>query len=202
MPMSQRTSCLRALAACLLSAGALAQSAAPRAFTADFGSVSLDLRNNQSIYTDVEITDGNVTIRAGEGATEETSLENSRWQFAGGVSIVFETAELTAGEAEFTFANGQLVAGAMTGEPVEITDVVDEQGTTVRGTAERIEYDNQAQTAALSGRATLALGANEYSGCDLVYNLAQKTFTSGSSDCGVQVTIYPEARNRATENGE
>jgi len=178
----------------LLAEAILAQSAdeGRQAFTAGFDSLSLDLRSNQSIYTNVRITDGIVTIRAGEGTTDETSFEDSRWQFAGGVGITLESAELNATTATFVFANGELQYGELLGNPVEITDYIDEQQTAVRGTAERIVFDNRDQTAALYGQATLALGANEYSGCDLVYHLAEKTFNSGSSECGVLFRIYPD----------
>ena len=130
-------------------------------------------------------------IRAAEGTTDETSFENSRWEFAGGVSIAVETARLTATTATFAFKNGALAFGELDGEPVEITDVV-EADQTVHGTADRIVFDNDARTAALFGRATLSIGANEYTGCDLVYHFDEKTFNSGSSDCGVMFTIFPD----------
>lgn len=196
----------RAVLLCLLLAGSAGIAAQPangdqRTFTAGFDSLSLDLRSNQSIYTNVRVTDGRVTITAAEGTTDETSFEDSRWQFAGGVTITMETATLTASTATFEFRNGELQFGELTGEPVQMTDFIEEQQTAVRGTADRITFDNRTQTAALYGQATLALGANEYSGCDLVYHLNEKTFNSGSSECGVVFTITPPERDsRAAED--
>jgi len=181
--------------------GAQQSEEARRQFTAGFDSLSLDLRSNQSIYTNVRITDGYVTIQAAEGAADETSFENSQWKFDGGVSINVETAEMIAISATFVFENGELASGELTGTPVEITDFIEEQQAAVRGTAERIVFDNRAQTAALYGRSTLTLGANEYSGCDLVYHLTEKTFNSGSSECGVVFTIFPDdVRSNETDD--
>lgn len=183
-----------------LAAGAAAQPSAEqqppagpaqRVFSASFDSLSLDLRSNKSIYTNVVISDGKVVIKAAEGTTDETNFEDSKWDFAGGVSIAVETAVLTAATATFAFEDSALAFGELNGEPVEITDVVDAQQT-VHGTADRIVFDNDAGTAALYGRATLSIGANEYTGCDLVYHFAEKTFNSGSSDCGVLFTIFPD----------
>ena len=189
--------CLRAVALAAVLHGPatlLAQDAAeaPRSFTAAFDRLSLDLRNNESIYTNVAVTDGSITINALEGTTDETSFENSRWRFAGSVRVAVESAVLTAASATFIFSEGKLLSGELLGAPVEITDFIDEQQTTVRGTAERIVFDNEGQTAALYGEATLTLGSNEYSGCDLIYHLADRTFNSGSSDCRTMFTIYPE----------
>jgi lipopolysaccharide export system protein LptA len=201
--MSPRGSFHRlALALALGPFTALTQPAAeaPRSFTAGFDSLSLDLRSNKSIYTNVRITDGSVTITAAEGSTDETSFEDSQWQFAGGVSITVASAVLRAESATFLFRNGALLHGELDGGPVEISDFVAEQQLTVRGTADHILFDNTTQTAALNGRATLALGANEYSGCDLVYHLSEKTFNSGSSECGVQFTIFPDQAAGATDS--
>ena len=185
-------------AACLATASAQPDSDTPRSFTAGFGSVSLDLRTNQSVYTEVEITDGFTTVRAGEGRTNAASLEDSHWAFSGGVTIEFESARLSAAEASFEFEDGELLLGELDGDPVEITDFLEERNTQVRGTAERIVLDQRLKTAALYGRATLALGANEYSGCDLIYHLGEKTFNSGASDCRVELTIFPDQADDST----
>lgn len=203
MQMSPRSWLSRrspALGCALLALGAAAQpepGTAPRSFTAGFDSLSLDLRSNRSIYTNVRLTDGNVTITAAEGTTDETSFEDSQWQFAGGVSISVDSTTLRAGSASFLFRNGALERGELAGEPVELTDFLEDRQLTVRGTAERIVFDNETRTAALYGQATLALGANEYSGCDLIYHLEEKTFNSGSAECPVQFTIFPNEANDA-----
>jgi lipopolysaccharide transport protein LptA len=162
------------------------------AFTTDCDSLSLDLKSNRSVCTNVGISNDEISIRAAQGTTDETSFETSEWQFTGGVTITFESARLTADRARFVFRDNALILGELIGDPVEITDYIEEQRAEVRGTAETILFDNESQVAELMGQATLALGANAYTGCDLIYHLAEKTFNSGSSDCGVRVTIFPE----------
>lgn len=171
-----------------------------RAFTTGCeGGIFLDFKSNRSVCTNVDITDGEIRITAAEGTTDETSFEDSEWLLSGDVLITFGTAALTAETARFVFRSNELVSGELSGDPVEITDYIEQQEAPVRGTADALRFDNAAQTAELSGRATLALGANQYSGCDLIYHLTDKTARSGSSDCGVTVVYYPEDEEPASQ---
>lgn len=163
------------------------------------GGIFLDFKSNRSICTNVEITDGEIRIAAAEGTTDETSFEDSEWLFTGEVTITFGTATLAADTARFVFGNNKLVFGELAGSPVEITDYIEQQDTPARGTADAIRFDNTSRTFELSGRATLTLGANRYSGCDLIYYLDDKTATSGSSNCGVTLTIYPADEDPAAQ---
>jgi lipopolysaccharide transport protein LptA len=161
----------------------------PMPFAYGCDSWSIDLKNNRSICTNIEITDGEITIAAALGTTDETSFENTQWRFEGAIRVSIGTTLLTADSASFFFESNALAVGELSGSPVEITDFIEEQQSEVRGTADAISLDNRTQTAALTGQATLAIGANEYAGCDLVYHLTEKTFNSGSSDCRVVIRL-------------
>ena len=163
-----------------------------RAFSATFDTVSIDLRQDRSIYTNVRITDGEVTISAAEGTTSESSFEDGEWTLSGGVRVVYESAELTADSATFVVEQGELLHGELIGAPVLIRDYIEERSAEVVGTAEIIRIDKTEETASLLGEATLSVDTNEYSGCDMVYRLVERTFSSGSAECGVTLVLFPE----------
>ncbi len=147
------------------------------------------------------VSDGEIEITADEGTTNETNFDSSEWHFAGDVRMSLDSASLTADLAVFRFEAKELVSGMLTGSPVEVRDYIEQQDATFVGTAERVTYDNASGTARLAGETTLALGANEYRLCDLVYNLAEKSFTSGSSDCGVVFRIAPTEEDDTAPDG-
>lgn len=171
-------------------------------FTYGCDTLALDLRNNRSVCSMVQISDGTIEISADTGTASETNFESSEWDFTGNVRVTFDTATLSADSAVFRFASNELVRGELSGHPVELRDYIAEQGTTVTGTAEKIMYDNRDGTARMSGQARLTRGENEYLGCDMiVYNLNEKTLDlSGSPDCRVQLRILSrEQRDGAAD---
>ena len=171
------------------------QNDSPRTFTLGCAPLELDLRSNQSVCTNVQISDGVLDISANLGTTSETGFEDSEWRLTEDIRIAFETTVLTADSAVFRFRNNELVFVELSGSPVELSDVI--ENASVVGTAERITLDNLAGTAEMIGQARLARGANEYLGCDLVYNLNEKTLDSGSENCRVQLRIFPGERQNS-----
>ena len=170
------------------------EDAGPRTYVLDCrDSLSIDLKGNRSVCKNLAVSDGSTTLTADEGTANETNdvFQDSSWQLKGNVSIEFQTAKLSAENAALRFRANELVYAELSGSPVEMSDFIQEQNATIRGTAERIVYDSHGATLQLLGQATLALDANEYQGCDLIYNLNDKTFNSGSSECGVRVRVAP-----------
>jgi lipopolysaccharide transport protein LptA len=165
--------------------------AAGTVFTFSCDNADIDLRNNRSVCTHVTVGNGTIRILADKGTTNESNLESSRWTFEGNVFIEFETASISANSASFEFENNRLVFGELTGEPVEIRDRLEEQNVEISGSASRITYNNRDGTARLAGEVSIARGASEYLGCDLIYNLNEKSINAGSSDCGVTVRLLP-----------
>lgn len=167
------------------------EDAGPRTYSLDCESLSLDLKSNRSLCQMLVVTDGSTRLTADQGSANETNFENSAWQLTGHVSISLQTAVMSADSAMFEFSANQLVRGELSGAPVAMSDFIEEQNATIRGTAERIVYDGRSATLELLGQATLSLDNNEYQGCDLIYDLDDKTFNSGSSECGVRVRVAP-----------
>ncbi len=107
--------------------------------------------------------------------------------------LAFDTTEILADEALFEFEANELVLGELSGNPVVMSDYIAERETEVSGTAESISFDSRNGTVRLLGQATLVLGANEYMGCDWIYDLNDKTFNAGTTeDCsGVLLRLAP-----------
>ena len=181
------------------------EDAGPRTYVLDcMESLSIDLKSNRSVCKKLAVSDGSTTLTADEGTADETNdvFQDSSWQLKGNVSIEFQTAKLSAENAALRFRANELVYAELSGSPVEMSDFIQEQNATIRGTAERIVYDSRGATLQLLGQATLALDANEYQGCDLIYNLNDKTFNSGSSECGVRVRVAPPPAGSDSETPE
>ena len=181
------------------------ESTGPRTYVLDCKeSLSIDLKGNRSVCNKLVVTDGSTTLTADQGTADETNdvFQDSSWQLKGNVVIEFETATLSADSATLRFRANELVHGELNGSPVEMSDFIEEQNATIRGTAERIVYESPGATLQLLGQATLALNANEYQGCDLIYNLNDKTFNSGSSECGVRVRVAPPPAGSDSETPE
>ena len=166
---------------------------APRTLSFSCGeSLALDLKSNKSVCTMLRISDGEIEISADEGTANETDFESSVWQLNSNVRMSFDSAVMLAASAMFEFSENELVYAEFNGTPVEITDFIAEQNAEVRGTSQRIVYDSRTSLLQMFNQSEIVLGSNEYVGCNLTYNLTDKTFNFGSSDCGVTVRIYPD----------
>jgi lipopolysaccharide export system protein LptA len=191
------------LALACAAAPAFAQEPADgRSFTFRCRQGEIDLRTNQRDCVGVLITDGTVTndangdaqvtgatveIRAAQGVT----TGDNQWQLVGELRIALDTTELLADSAVFAFEADEIVHGEITGTPIVITDLIEERGETVKGLAEGIAFDGPSRTLTMAGRATFTLGDDEYRGCELIYNLRDKTLKLGSTDpaCDAQLLI-------------
>ena len=160
-------------------------------------SFSSNARNDETVCVGVRISDGTNVISAGVAATNKYDFDGSLWRLHDNVRLAFATTEILADEALFEFEANELVLSELSGDPVMMSDYIQERDTDVSGTAESISYDSRNGTVRLLGQATLVLGANEYMGCDWIYDLNEKTFSAGTTeDCaGVLLRLAPpEAR--------
>lgn len=159
--------------------------------------LSLALQSNRSVCKGVHVSGVNIDISADEGAASETDFEDSEWQFTGNVEISVGSTMINADQARFTFSENELVAGELTGDPVMLEDFILDDNVEIRGTAQRILYDNRDATATMEGEVSFRRGTREFLGCDLIYNLNEKSMQSGSSECGVRMRIFPEEDSAA-----
>ena len=176
--------------ALVLGAGGVAQEAdtpgEPLVF--EFESLSADRTSNTVQWLRPKIMQGSLTIEADEASGDSTDFtERGEWRFTGNVRITAGTAVLEATSAVFTFDDGRLSRGELTGTPVTFSDVDNVRQTQVEGRAQQVSYDYVARTLRMTGDASVQRGRTQVLGCDLVYD-----FAAVERDAGFWITNGPD----------
>jgi lipopolysaccharide transport protein LptA len=168
----------------------------------DAESSSFDQKNDTVVFRGLQITQGELGIRADEAVASALDFERSEWSFSGNVRITVESAKLEADTALLVFKDHTLLTAELTGRPARFEDLSLTRRQPISGSANRLTFDNVERVLRLSEGARLSEGSNEMTGCDLIYDLEQQQITSGSSECGEQVviTIVPPSGDGETES--
>src|SRR5438128_861870 len=86
----------------------------------EFQPLEMNYRKNNAVLRDVEITQCDMRIRAGEARINGgLNFDNSRWDISGDVRITVEGGSLTSDKAIVTFRNKLLSAATITGSPAQ-----------------------------------------------------------------------------------
>jgi lipopolysaccharide transport protein LptA len=168
----------------------------------DAESSSFDQKNDTVVFRGLQITQGELGIRADEAVASALDFERSEWGFSGNVRITVESAKLEADTALLVFKDHALLTAELTGRPARFEDLSPTRRQPISGSANRLIFDNVERVLHLSEGARLSEGSNEMTGCDLIYDLEQQQITSGSSECGEQIviTIVPPSGDAETES--
>ena len=158
-------------------------------------SSSFDQRTNTVIFHSLQITQGDLAIHADEAVASGLDFERSEWNFSGHVTITVDSVSIEADSAEIVFEDHSLLVAELRGSPTVFQDLDATREQPIRGGANHLTYDNVDRTLRMTEGAWLSEGPNEFTGCDLIYDLEQEQITSGSSECGepVVITILPPA---------
>jgi lipopolysaccharide transport protein LptA len=184
------------LAACTLAASGIgtAQRSANLPIDVVAESSSIDGQTNLVHFRGLKITQGDLSIEAGDALVTGVDFEDREWRFSGGVRVVVNSAVLEADSAVFKFRAHELQRGDFVGDPASFTDgKTGEQPAS--GSAERITYNNVARTLQLSENARIVKGSSEIVGCELIYDFDEERVTSGSSGCPVRYRIVPQSED-------
>ena len=154
---------------------------------------SSDRQSNTMMFRALRIAQGDFTIEADEAVASDLDFDRSEWAFSGNVRIDLDTAVIESSRAEVVFETHDLLVVELQGDPAEFRDQNPERGDPITGGAEVLRYDSAERTLRMTGGAWLSEGPNEFTGCDLIYDIDEKKITSGSSECGepVVITILP-----------
>jgi lipopolysaccharide transport protein LptA len=177
----------------------LAAAAEPLPISLDAESSTFDRQTNSIIFKRLNITQGDMLIRADEAVAEGLDFEQGEWRFTGSVMFTVNNASIEADSATVTFLANELQLAELVGVPARFEQVTDTDQAPISGGASTLSFDNVAQVMRMLGDAWFQQGPNEFRGCDLIYDLEQEQITSGSSDCGqpIVITILP----RTADNG-
>lgn len=153
-------------------------------------SSSIDGQSNLVHFRGLKITQGGLSIEAGDALANGVDFEDSEWRFSGGVRIVVDSAVVESDSAVFKFRAHQLQRGDFVGAPASFTDRKPTRKETARGSANKITYNNVARTLQMSENARIVRGSSEIIGCELIYDFAEARVTSGSSGCPVRYIVH------------
>jgi len=157
----------------------------------DSGPLVLDRKTNLINVKTPKITQCNVVITADDATATKIDFDaQSEWRFKGHVRVSVDQTLLAADSAVFSFADGRLARGELTGS-AQFEDPHPEDGKgPISGGAGRLVYDDRAKTLVLSDNPWVHKDRYQIQGgCDLVYDLNDKGVTSGSAACAEKNTI-------------
>ncbi len=186
----------RGLLGVLIAAGAIAPALAQDEdlrVSLDAEWSSFDRQTNTMMFRGLRIAQGDFMIEADEAVASDLDFDRSEWEFNGNVRIGMDTAVIESTRAEVLFETHDLLILELQGDPARFRDENPERGEPITGGAEVLRYESAGGTLRMTGGAWLSEGPNEFSGCDLIYDIGEKKITSGSSECGepVVITILP-----------
>lgn len=160
--------------------------------------VEVNYRDNTALFRDVVITQGDIRIEASEAtARGGLDFENGEWTISGNVRISAEGGNLTADKAVVWFRNNAISRARVTGSPARF-EQQRKDGTLSRGRAPTIDYETVPGTVAFRDDAWLAIGCNEMSAKELVYNIKAQ---SVQNDGRVRFVIQPQSSSDQPCNG-
>ena len=161
---------------------------------------SFDRQTNTMMFRGLRIAQGNFVIEADEAVASDLDFDMSEWEFNGNVRIGMDTAVIESTRAEVLFETHDLLILELQGDPARFRDENPERGEPITGGAEVLRYESAEGTLRMTGGARLSEGPNEFTGCDLIYDIGEKKITSGSSECGepVVITILPPSDDADT----
>ena len=156
---------------------------------------SFDRLSNTMMFKGLRIAQGAFAIEADEAVASDLDFDKSEWTFSGNVRISLDSATIESTSAEVVFETHELLVVELRGDPAEFRDRNPARGDPIRGSAAMLRYESAEGTLRMTGGAWLSEGPNEFTGCDLIYDIDEKKITSGSSECGepVVITISPPA---------
>ena len=161
----------------------------------DAASTEVDYKNNNIIFRDVIISQGELKVEAQRAEANSLNFENGRWTFTGNVRInLQQRGSLQSDRAIVEFKNNLIARAVITGTPAVFQQQNIARNLTARGRASAIAYEVGAGVVRLSDNAWLTDGRNEISGPVLIYNIreerVQAASQAGASD-RVRITILP-----------
>ena len=181
----------------LFTSSALAEHVEQQAISLDAQSSELDYKNNNLVFRKVRIAQGAMSVAADQAQATGLDFENSHWVFRGNVKIGMEQGQLTADEANVTFAKKLLAKAVVNGNPAAFEQRIAKTGKLAQGHADTIDYDVTKGVVHLSKNAWMSDGEREIQGESLKYNVVTQTIVAEGSEQGsqrVHIIITPPAK--------
>ncbi len=180
-----------ALLALLAVAGSLTGARAQEPATLPAGGIDVYFRDfsyngatGRTEVTEPSISQGDLSLEAAKGEFQTQRDDGvTQWRLEGEVEIRSPGVRVTGDAADFVARNDLLERFELHGSPARFEDLAPGSAEEVFGEAEQLVYDAVAGVVSLNGEARVVIGANEYLGCDLIYDIVAQASRSGSSEC-------------------
>jgi lipopolysaccharide export system protein LptA len=185
----------------LMAPGVRAQATPPGPIELEADSSEIDRKNNRLIFHNVEIRQGDLSIRADEAQGSNLESAEAEWVFTGAVQITSAGTRLDARQATLTFVGQRLRRARLEGTPVAFEQTRANARAPTVGHAASVDYDFDAQILHLSGDAWLSEGQNEITGDSITYEIKAERVVAGAEEPGdrVRITIVPPPEQQQPE---
>lgn len=168
----------------LAAAGAAAQPpVAPEGIDLEAETFEYDGGTSRVNFRGLRLSQGDLRIAADRAVSNSLESDTSEWELEGNVRITIDTATVESDSAHFTMRGNVLSVLDLEGRPATFEDRSPARADVAAGGASRIRYDDSEGTLSLLDDAWLRVGANEITGCDLIFNVDEGTYRSGSAEC-------------------
>jgi lipopolysaccharide transport protein LptA len=133
--------------------------------SSDFPTGTLEISGN------VRVTQGPMSIEAGQATANDVRSEHSSWKFQKSVHIITSEAELQSDTASAAIVRGQISQARVEGSPAQFQQRGGSAERQVRGRAGVIEYDFVAGIVKLTDQVWFSNGRDEFRGDVVIYNV-------------------------------
>jgi len=171
--------------------------------------MDFDGKTSTYIYTGVQFSQGDISIRSDEGRATVDEDDRGSWSFQGNVVIDVSGGRIECQSAELFFDGTVLAKAVVAGSPATFLMQRSGSDDTTHAEAGKLLYDVQKGVIEFSEQAKITESGNQISSNYLVYNINDRRInadSSGTDDDRVRVTYTPidgeEESNAPSEDAE
>lgn len=158
--------------------------------------MDFDGKTSTYIYTGVQFSQGDISIRSDEGRATISEADLGSWSFEGNVVIDVSGGHIECQSAELFFDGTVLAKAVVSGSPATFLMRRSGADDATHAEAGKLLYDVQKGIIEFSEQATITESGNQISSNYLVYNINERRInadSSGTEDDRVRITYTPVA---------
>ena len=156
--------------------------------------MDFDGKTSTYIYTGVQFSQGDISIRSDEGRATVDEEDRGSWSFEGNVVIDVSSGHIECQSAELFFDGTVLAKAVVEGSPATFQLRRSGSDDATHAQAGKLLYNVQKGVIEFSEQATITESGNQISSNYLVYNIIDRRInadSSGTDDDRVRVTYTP-----------
>jgi lipopolysaccharide export system protein LptA len=156
--------------------------------------MDFDGKTSTYIYTGVQFSQGDISIRSDEGRATIGETDLGSWSFEGNVIIDVSGGRIECQSAELFFDGTALAKAVVSGSPATFQMQRSGSDDATHAEAGKLLYDVRKGVIEFSEQATIAESGNQISSNYLVYNINERRISadsSGAEDGRVRLTYTP-----------